>query len=118
MVEKSDVSGDGVSRQQDVIAPTTSDGGGKPSPGSPPARNRGAALLIGALLAPNAALSNNSGFTQNYPPTNSPVALFSGIAPNASLAAGASTTLTLQFTNSNNGAITYTTRVLNSVTAP
>lgn len=74
--------------------------------------------LVLDTLSANATLSNSSGVTVNYPPANSPVALFSAIAPGASLAAGASTTLTLQFTNSNNGAITYTARVLNSVTAP
>ncbi|CAN5631111.1 DUF881 domain-containing protein [soil metagenome] len=51
MVENSEISGDGVPRQQDVGGPTDSDGTGNSSPGSPPARNRGAALLIGALLA-------------------------------------------------------------------
>ncbi|MES2568802.1 MAG: hypothetical protein V4710_01955 [Verrucomicrobiota bacterium] len=72
--------------------------------------------LVLDSLSSNAALTNSIGSTVNYAPMGSPVISFPSIG--ASLAPGASATVTLQFSNSNNGAITYTARVLNSITTP
>lgn len=70
--------------------------------------------LVLDSLSVNATLSNASGTTSVYLPAGSSFIT----APGATLAPGASTSVTLQFTNSNNGAITYAPRTLNSITAP
>lgn len=70
--------------------------------------------LVLDTLSVNASLSNATGATTVYAPTGSPYITI----PGGTLAPGASATVTLQFTNPTNAAITYATRVLNSVVAP
>jgi hypothetical protein len=65
-------------------------------------------------LSANATLSNKMGTVANNPPIGSPYIAIPGTS--SGLAAGASATVTLQFTNSNNGAITYTPRTLTGAT--
>jgi hypothetical protein len=64
-------------------------------------------------LSANATLSNTSGNTATY----APVAPYVQV-PGASLAPGASATVTLQFANPTNAAITYNNRTLNSIPTP
>jgi hypothetical protein len=65
-------------------------------------------------LSTNATLANPTGTTATYAPLNAPYIL----VPGASLAPGASASVSLQFTNPTNAAISYTTRTLNSITTP
>jgi hypothetical protein len=65
-------------------------------------------------LSANATLSNKTGTVASNPPIGSPYISIPGTG--SGLAVGASATVTLQFTNSNNGAITYTARELSGVT--
>jgi hypothetical protein len=65
-------------------------------------------------LSSNATLSNKTGNTANYTPVGAPFVTDS----TSSLAPGASLSVTLQFTNSTNGTISYSTRTLNSITTP
>lgn len=65
-------------------------------------------------LSSNATLSNKTGNTANYAPTAAPFATVTS----GNLAAGESASITLQFTNSTNGTISYSTRTLNSITTP
>jgi hypothetical protein len=65
-------------------------------------------------LSANATLFNATGTTATYPPLGSSYITI----PGGTLAAGSSASVNLQFTNSNNGAITFTSRVLNSIVAP
>lgn len=65
-------------------------------------------------LSANATLVNQTGATANTPPVGSPYITVPGTS--GGLAIGASASVTLQFTNSNNSAITYTTQALNGVT--
>ena len=82
--------------------------------------NTSAGVLTGPFhlaldgLSTNAALFNASGTTTVYVPLTSSFIR----VPGSSLAPGASASVNLQFTNSNNGAITYTSRVLNSIVTP
>ena len=82
--------------------------------------NNNAAALTGPFylvldsLSSNAALSNATGTTSVYAPTGSSYIT----VPGGTLAAGVSATVTLQFTNPSNAAITYTARVLNSIVTP
>ena len=82
--------------------------------------NNNAAALNGPFyyvldsLSTNATLFNASGTTSVYTPAGS-----SFIAvPGATLAPGASASVTLQFNNPTNAAITYSPRTLNSITTP
>ncbi len=70
--------------------------------------------LVLDSLGTNATLSNATGVTSVYTPTGSSYITI----PGGSLAAGGSATVTLQFTNPTNAAITYTPRVINSVPTP
>lgn len=70
-------------------------------------------LVVDGLSA-NATVVGSSGLTVAYAPLNSPYVL----VPGNSLAPGSTVTVTLQFGNPSNAGITYTARVLNSVTAP
>ncbi len=70
--------------------------------------------LVLDSLSVNATLSNATGVTNIYVPAGSPVITI----PGATLAPGASASVTLQFGNPTNAAITYTARTLNSITAP
>ena len=70
-------------------------------------------LVVDALSA-NATVVGSSGLTSAYAPLNRPYVL----VPGGTVAPGATLTVTLQFANPSNGAITYTARVLNSVAAP
>ena len=72
-------------------------------------------LVLGNLSA-NATLSNATGTTANNPPVGSPYITVPGTS--GGLAVGASATFTLQFTNSNNGVINYTSSVLYGITTP
>lgn len=67
-------------------------------------------------LSASATLANSTGNTVNNPPLNSPyiVVPVSG----SGLAVGASATVTLQFSNSTNQVITYTSRVVLGPAAP
>jgi len=65
-------------------------------------------------LSPSATLNNASGTSSVYPPTARPYITVSG----SSLAPGASATVSLQFSNPTNAAISYTARTLNSVPTP
>ncbi len=65
-------------------------------------------------LSPSATLSNASGSTSVYPPTAKPYIT----VPGSSLAPGASATVSLQFSNPTNAAISYTARTLNSIPTP
>lgn len=65
-------------------------------------------------LSPSATLSNASGTTSVYPPTARPYIT----VPGSSLAPGASATVSLQFSNPTNAAISYTARTLNSIPTP
>ncbi len=65
-------------------------------------------------LSPSATLSNAVGSTSVYPPTAKPYIT----VPGTSLAPGASATVSLQFSNPTNAAISYTARTLNSITTP
>lgn len=65
-------------------------------------------------LSANASLFNANGTTTVYAPLSRPYITI----PGGTLAAGATATVSLQFTNSNNNAITYTARVLNSIVTP
>lgn len=82
--------------------------------------NNTAAALTGPFhlvldgLSPSATLSNATGTTSVYPPTARPYITVAG----GSLAAGASVTVSLQFSNPTNAAISYTARTLNSVPTP
>ncbi len=67
-------------------------------------------------LTAGVSLANVSGSTGTYAPLGSPYVLVPGSA--GGLAPGASLSVTLQFTNSSNTAITYTPRVLNAVPTP
>jgi hypothetical protein len=64
-------------------------------------------------LSPNATLFNATGTTAAYTPASPYITVTTG-----DLAPGASATVNLQFTNPTSGAITYTSRVLNSVVTP
>ena len=64
-------------------------------------------------LSANATLSNKTGNVANNAPIGGPYITVPGTS--GGLATGASATVTLQFTNSNNGGITYSTRVLSGV---
>lgn len=64
-------------------------------------------------LSANATLSNKTGTVGNNPPLGSPYIVIPGTS--GGLAVGASATVVLQFTNSNNGNITYNTRLLYGV---
>ena len=83
-------------------------------------KNNNASTLGGSFqlvldnLSPNVTLANKNGDTTVFAPLGSPFITVTG----GDLAAGASATVTLQFNNPTNTAITYTTRVLNSVTTP
>jgi hypothetical protein len=70
-------------------------------------------LVLDALNPAN-SLSNSSGTTTINSPTGSPYI----VVPGSSLAPGASASVTLQFTNPANAAITYTPRTLNSISIP
>lgn len=65
-------------------------------------------------LSANATLGSPSGTTAVYGPLGSPYVLVSS----GTLAPGATASVTLQFTNPSNGAITYSARVLNSIPTP
>lgn len=65
-------------------------------------------------LSSNATLVSPAGTTANYGPLGSPYVL----ASNSALPAGATITVTLQFSNPTNAGITYSARVLNSITTP
>ena len=69
--------------------------------------------LVLDSLSVNATLANASGNTSVYTPVSSYITV-----PGATLAPGASASVTLQFNNPTNAAITYTPRTLNSITAP
>jgi hypothetical protein len=70
-------------------------------------------LVLDGLSA-NATLVNASGTTSVNAPLGSPYI----VLPGGSLSSGASTAATLQFSNPTNGAITYSTRVLNGIPTP
>lgn len=74
----------------------------------------GSFVLALDSLSPTATLSNSAGVTAAYAPLGSPYITVSG----SPLAAGASASVTLQFNNPTNAAISYTSRVLNSVVTP
>jgi len=82
--------------------------------------NNNATALPGPLflildgLAANGTLINKTGITTAYDPLGSPYIQ----ASSASLAAGASLNVTLQVDNPSAGALSWTDRVLNSVTLP
>jgi len=65
-------------------------------------------------LASNGTLTSQTGVTTVYDPQGSPYIQVSGSA----LAAGASLTVTLQFSNPSGAALSWTDRVLNSITLP
>ena len=65
-------------------------------------------------LSTNATLFNASGTTSVYTPAGSSFIT----VPGSTLAPGASASVTLQFNNPTNAAITYSPRTLNSITAP
>jgi hypothetical protein len=79
-------------------------------------QNETSAALTGPInlalddLSANATLVNETGTVTITPPLGSPYIVVPGTA--GGLAVGATATVSLQFTNSNNGAITYNTRVL------
>ena len=83
-------------------------------------KNNGAGTLEGPFelildgLSTNAALANQTSRTAAHPPLSSPYITVTG----SPLAAGASASVTLEFTNPTNAAISYTARVLNSVVTP
>jgi hypothetical protein len=83
-------------------------------------QNATSAVLSGLVdlaldnLSANAALSNKTGTVASNPPVGSPYIAIPGTS--AGLAVGASATVTLQFTNPGNGAITYTARTLTGAT--
>ena len=66
-------------------------------------------------LSTNTTLSNKSGNTANNAPTGSPYITLTSVSK---LAAGASTTVQLQFTVPASGSITYTPRVITGTYAP
>lgn len=66
-------------------------------------------------LSVNATLSNATGATSVYAPLGSS---YITVPAGATLAPGASASVTLQFNNPTNAAITYTARVLNSIGTP
>ncbi len=66
-------------------------------------------------LSVNATLVNATGTTSVYAPLTSS---YITVPAGATLAPGASASVTLQFTNPTNAAITYTARVLNSIATP
>lgn len=70
--------------------------------------------LVLDSLSPNASLANASGTTTVNSPLGSP---YISIAA-AALPPGSAATVTLQFSNPTNAAITYTTRVLSSIITP
>jgi len=70
--------------------------------------------LVLDRLSPNVTLVNRTGNTATFSPLGRPYITVTS----ADLPAGASATITLQFSNPSNTAINYTTRVLNSVTNP
>jgi hypothetical protein len=70
-------------------------------------------LMLDSLTA-GALLSNQNGLTVNYTPLGAPYIAF----PPNSLTPGASSTVTLQFSNPNAGAFSYSDRTLNSVPLP
>ena len=82
--------------------------------------NNNATALTGPLylvldsLSANASLTNASDTTTATAPTGSPYLAI----PVSSLASGASTTVSLVFSNPTNAAINYTTRVLSGAVAP
>lgn len=65
-------------------------------------------------LSTNATLFNANGSTSVYTPAGSSFIT----VPGATLAPGASASVTLQFNNPTNAAITYSPRTLNSITTP
>ena len=83
-------------------------------------QNATSASLLGPVdlaldnLSANATLSNKTGTIASNPPIGSPYITIPGTG--GGLAVGASATVTLQFTNSNNGAITYSSRTLTGAT--
>jgi hypothetical protein len=83
-------------------------------------RNETSAPLAGPVnlvldnLSANATLSNKNGVVGNNPPLGSPYIVVPGTA--GGLAVGASASVVLQFSNSNNGNITYNTRLFYAVT--
>ncbi|HTI70206.1 MAG TPA: esterase-like activity of phytase family protein [Candidatus Limnocylindria bacterium] len=86
-------------------------------------KNGGATPLAGPILlaldglSANATLANAGGNTAHFAPLGSPFAA-SGVVLNSTLAPGASTTVTLQFTNPSRAGITYNTRVIAGTPAP
>ena len=70
-------------------------------------------LVLDSVSA-NAALVTPAGMTSVYGPLGSPYVVVSG----GTLSPGATATVTLQFTNPSNGTISYSARVLNSITTP
>lgn len=70
-------------------------------------------LVLDGLSA-NATLTNATGTTSVYGPTGSPYISVSA----GNLPAGAAAVVTLSFSNSTNAAISYTARVLNSISTP
>ena len=70
--------------------------------------------LVLDSLSSNATLSNANGTTSVYTPAGSSFIT----VPGSTLAPGASASVTLQFGNPTNAAITYSTRTLNSITNP
>lgn len=82
--------------------------------------NNNAGALVGPFflvldgLSPSATLNNAAGTTSVYPPMARPYIS----VPGSTLAPGASTTVSLQFNNPTNAAITYTARMLNSIPTP
>ena len=82
--------------------------------------NRSAATVTGPIslvfdnLSPNTSLSNASGATTSNTPLGSPYVT----APVTSLAPGASTSVTLQFTTPTSGGVNYTTRIVTGTSHP
>jgi hypothetical protein len=70
--------------------------------------------LVLDSLSSNATVQAPTGWTGVYAPFAQPYILI----PGSTLAPGASTSVTLQFSNPTNASITYTARVLNSITTP
>ena len=83
--------------------------------------NTGSIDILGPIsvaldgLSTNTTLSNKSGNTANNAPTGSPYITLTSVSK---LAAGASTTVQLQFTVPASGSITYTPRVITGTYAP
>ncbi len=82
--------------------------------------NRGSSAIAGPIvlaidnLSSNTSLTNSAGATANNAPAGSP---YVTVSTNG-LAAGASVTVTLQFTLPTSGSVTYTTRTITGTSAP